>query len=83
MDVSSGHGLAGCSGRQALGWARSEMLMESVGEITRASTIAGKKKKTTTTTTLQYFQLKLQLFPPKKKKKFKNYFSIVFLSINF
>ena len=45
MDVSSGHGLAGCSGRQALGWARSEMLMESVGEITRASTIAGKKKK--------------------------------------
>ena len=44
MDVSSGHGLAGCSGGQALGWARSEMLMESVGEITRASTIAGEKK---------------------------------------
>ena len=70
MDVSSGHGLAGCSGRQALGWKRSEMLMESVGRNHTSINHSRKKKKTTTTTTttLQYFQLKLQLFPPKKKK---------------
>ena len=45
MDVSSGHGLAGCSGRQALGWKRSEMLMESVGRNHTSINHSRKKEK--------------------------------------